>query len=119
MTSPETSRTRAEREAMIEAATEALERGEVMLVPEDAARVLRCGERWLREGANHRGFPHHRFGKYLRFSLQDCREIREMNRERARPSELAKARRRQAAATRKSTGGDPVAAANVRLKPVA
>ncbi|MGW0883298.1 hypothetical protein [Streptomyces sp. NPDC002671] len=105
-------------EAIIEAAKKALEQDEVMLDPKDAAKVIGCGERWLREGANHRGFPHHRFGKFLRFSLQDCREIREMNREKARPSELAKARRRKAT-TRKSTSDDPGAPTSIRLKPAA
>ncbi|WP_158712151.1 hypothetical protein [Streptomyces rimosus] len=28
--------------------------------PGEAARDLGCSERWLRDGANHRGFPHHR-----------------------------------------------------------
>lgn len=118
MTSPEANRTSTDREAIIDAAMKALEQGEVMLAPEEAARVIGCGERWLRDGANHRGFPHHRFGKFLRFSLQDCREIREMNREKAKPSALAKARRRKAT-TRKSTGSGPVTPANVRLKPAA
>ncbi|MFF4410415.1 hypothetical protein [Streptomyces sp. NPDC001404] len=105
-------------EAIIEAAKKALEQDEVMLAPKDAAKVIGCGERWLREGANHRGFPHHRFGKFLRFSLQDCREIREMNREKARPSELAKARRRKAT-TRKSTSDGPRAPTSIQLKPAA
>lgn len=113
MTSPD-----ADREAIIDAAMKALERGEVMLVLADAARVLGCGERWLRDGANHRGFPHHRFGKFLRFSLQDCREIKEMNRKQARPSQLTKARRRQAT-TRKSTSDGPGAPTSIRLKPAA
>jgi hypothetical protein len=118
MTSPERNRTGAEREAMIAAAMLALEQGEVTLVPGEAARVIGCGERWLRDGANHRGFPHHRFGKFLRFSLQDCREIKEIHREMSRPSALAKARRRKAT-TRKSTGSGPATPASGRLKPVA
>ncbi|MDO0916547.1 hypothetical protein QQM39_38715 [Streptomyces sp. DT2A-34] len=118
MTSPEANRTGAERKAIIEAAIQALEQGEVMLTPREAARAIGCGERWLRDGANHRGFPHHRFGKFLRFSLQDCREIREIHRAMARPSALAKARRRKAT-TRKSTGSGPATPASVRLKPVA
>ncbi|MFI2242626.1 hypothetical protein [Streptomyces chrestomyceticus] len=44
--------------------------------PGEAARELGCGERWLRDGANHRGFPHHRLGKFLQFSRQDRDEIR-------------------------------------------
>ncbi|MFD4476058.1 hypothetical protein ACFWPU_08075 [Streptomyces sp. NPDC058471] len=118
MTSPETKRTGAEREAVIDAAMRALEQGEATLAPGEAARVIGCGERWLRDGANHRGFPHHRFGKFLRFSLQDCREIRNLNREKARPSELAKARRRKAT-TRKSTGSSSATPATVGFKPAA
>lgn len=118
MTSPEANRTGTEREAMIDAAMRALEQGEVTLDPKEAARVIGCGERWLRDGANQRGFPHHRFGKFLRFSLQDCREIREMNREKGRPSALAKARRRKAT-PRKSTGRDSATLTTVRFEPAA
>ncbi|MEU3355130.1 hypothetical protein [Streptomyces sp. NPDC037389] len=118
MTSPETKRTGAEREAMIDAAVRALAQGEVTLDPGEAARVIGCGERWLRDGANQHGFPHHRFGKFLRFSLQDCREIREMNAEKGRPSALAKARRRKAT-PRKPTGSGPATSATVRFKPAA
>lgn len=107
MSSPEANPTGAGREAIIEAAIKALEQDQVMLDPSEAARVIGCGERWLRDGANHSGFPHHRLGKFLKFSLQDCREIREMNREKAKPSELAKARRTRKSAARKPTGSGP------------
>lgn len=117
MSSPEATPTGTDHEAIVEAAIKALERDEVMLDPKDAARVIGCGERWLRDGANHSGFPHHRLGKFLKFSLQDCREIRAMNREKARPSELAKARRRKAA-TRKTTDSGPAKPASVPV-PVA
>ncbi|WP_093802072.1 DNA-binding protein [Streptomyces sp. Wb2n-11] len=116
MTSPEANRTSAERKAIIEATIQVLEQGEVMLTLREAARVIGCDERWLREVVNHRGFPHHRFANFLRFSLQDCREIREMNREKGRPSALAKARRRKAT-PRKPTGSGP--ATRPPLKPVA
>ncbi|MFD7661225.1 hypothetical protein [Streptomyces sp. NPDC059788] len=101
-------------EAIIEAARKALEQGEIMLVPKSAAKVIGCGERWLRDGANHNGFPHHRLGKFLKFSIQDCREILEMNRARARPSELTKARRRKATARKPPEGGP----ANLAAKPL-
>ncbi|WP_326806720.1 hypothetical protein OHB04_02670 [Streptomyces sp. NBC_01775] len=52
--------------------------------PAAAAKDLKCSERWLRDGANHRGFPHHRLGKSLQFSRQDRAEIRAMNRQPAR-----------------------------------
>jgi hypothetical protein len=107
MPSPEPHLTGVDREVIVEAAIQALQQGDVMLDPGQAARAIGCGERWLRDGVNHRGFPHHRLGRFLKFSLQDCREIREMNREKAKPSELAKARRSRKAATRKPTGSGP------------
>ncbi|MFJ3950217.1 hypothetical protein ACIPXV_09130 [Streptomyces libani] len=118
MSSPEATPTGANHEAIVEAAIKALERDEVMLDPKDAARVIGCGERWLRDGANHSGFPHHRLGRFLKFSLQDCREIRAMNREKAKPSELAKARRNRKAATRKPTDSGPAKPAAAQV-PVA
>lgn len=107
MPSPEATPTGADREAIIEAAIKALEQNQVMLDPTEAARAIGCGERWLRDGVNHGGFPHHRLGRFLKFSLQDCREIREMHHKQARPSELAKARRNRKAATRKPKGSGP------------
>lgn len=46
MTSPEANRTGAERKAIIEAAIQVLEQGEVMLTLREAARVIGCDERW-------------------------------------------------------------------------
>ncbi|RLU79271.1 hypothetical protein CTZ27_37140 [Streptomyces griseocarneus] len=66
------------------------------MTPTEAAKAIGCGVRWLRDGANHRGFPHHRFGKALQFSAQDRDEIRAMSRVPAQPSKLAAARRRAA-----------------------
>ena len=54
------------------------------MTPAEAANDLKCSERWLRDGANHPGFPHHRLGKSLQFSRQDRAEIRAMNRQPAR-----------------------------------
>lgn len=59
----------------------------------DAAKDLDCGERWLRDGANHHGFPHHRLGKSLQFSRQDRAQIRAMCRVPAQPAKLAAAQR--------------------------
>lgn len=42
---------------------------------DEAARYLKCSERWLRDGCNKRGFPHHRMGNRLVFSRQDLIEI--------------------------------------------
>ncbi|MGW2920318.1 hypothetical protein ACWDBF_21005 [Streptomyces angustmyceticus] len=106
MTSPEAHPTGADRETIIQAAIKALEQDQLLLEPGEAARVIGCGERWLRDGANHSGFPHHRLGKFLKFSLQDCREIQAMNREKAKPSELAKARRARSAAARKQKSSE-------------
>jgi hypothetical protein len=54
---------------------------------EAAAKDLKCGVRWLRDGANRpddgsKGpvFPHHRLGGSLQFSRQDRAEIRAMHR---------------------------------------
>lgn len=66
--------------AAVEAATPVKD----FMTPEEAAADIGCGERWLRDGANKRGFPHHRFGKALWFSTQDRDEIRSMNRQPAR-----------------------------------
>lgn len=60
---------------------------------EDAAHAIGCGVRWLRDGANHFGFPHDRYGKALWFSRQQRDEIRAMNRKAARPSLMARHRR--------------------------
>lgn len=40
-----------------------------------AAKKLNVGERWLRDGANHHGFPHSRPGGFLIFSAADLAEI--------------------------------------------
>lgn len=39
-----------------------------------------AGERWLRDGVNHKGWPHHRFGRRLMFSDSDLAEIAAMHR---------------------------------------
>lgn len=46
----------------------------------ETAEILRCGVRWLRDGVNHRGFPHARLGKVLVFSDADIAAIYEMHR---------------------------------------
>lgn len=43
--------------------------------PDDLA-----GQRWLRDGANHKGFPHHRMSGRLVFSDADLAEIAAMHR---------------------------------------
>ncbi|MEU2789101.1 hypothetical protein [Streptomyces sp. NPDC007100] len=66
--------------------------------PKAAAKDIGCGERWLRDGANHRGFPHHRFGKSLQFSAQDRAEIRALCRVPAQPAKARRPRKTKAAA---------------------
>lgn len=39
-----------------------------------------AGERWLRDGVNHKDWPHHRFGKRLMFSESDLAQIAALNR---------------------------------------
>ena len=59
----------------------------------DSAKAIGCGERWLRDGANHHGFPHHRFGKSMQFSAQDRAEIRKLCRRPAEPAKISKFRK--------------------------
>lgn len=40
------------------------------------------GEKWLRDGVNKLGFPHHRMANQLKFSESDLAEIAHMNRSR-------------------------------------
>lgn len=43
-----------------------------------AAEKLGVGERWLRDGVNHGGFPHSRLGKFIVFDDADLAEIYRM-----------------------------------------
>ena len=43
-----------------------------------AAQKLGVGERWLRDGVNHGGFPHSRLGKFIVFDASDLAEIYRM-----------------------------------------
>lgn len=44
----------------------------------EAAKKLGVGERWLRNGVNHGGFPHSRPGKFIVFDEADLAEIYRM-----------------------------------------
>lgn len=59
-----------------------------------AVRFLKCGERWLRDGVNRGGFPHHRMGGLLVFSRQDLAEIADMHRHPARRAKRRSSSRR-------------------------
>ncbi|MEV0691820.1 hypothetical protein [Streptomyces sp. NPDC050388] len=56
------------------------------LTPEDftnvaeTSRRLGIGQRRLRDGVNHFGFPAHRMGRRLMFSAEDRAQIAEMHR---------------------------------------
>lgn len=51
------------------------------LVPPDPDNADdEVGERWLRDGVNHKGWPHHRFGRRLMFSESDLAEIAALHR---------------------------------------
>ncbi|MGY1439564.1 hypothetical protein [Streptomyces reniochalinae] len=85
-------------------ATPTAEEHDDFLKLEDAAADIGCGVRWLRDGANHYGFPHDRYGKALWFSRQQRAEIRAMHRQPARW-------RRSKPRTRKPTVARPATAA--------
>lgn len=71
-----------------------------------AAKDIGCGERWLRDGVNHHGFPHDRYGKAIRFSRQQRAAIRAMHRVAAQPALHSTATRRP----RKTTARKPAKA---------
>ena len=48
--------------------------------PDDPEAADESGERWLRDGVNHKGWPHHRFGRRLMFSDTDLAEIAKKHR---------------------------------------
>lgn len=54
------------------------------------------GQRWLRDGVNHKGFPHHRMNRQLMFSDSDLAEIAAMHRN--APTRAGRPRRRPARA---------------------
>lgn len=66
--------------------------------PQEAAADIGCGVRWLKDGAYHGGFPHHRFGRSLQFSRQDRDAIRKLCRVPAQPAKLAAFRKNSASA---------------------
>lgn len=52
----------------------------------DSAKDIGCGERWLRDGINHGGFPHDRYGKAIWLSSKQREQIRAMHRAPAKPA---------------------------------
>jgi hypothetical protein len=54
------------------------------------------GQRWLRDGVNHGGFPHHRMSRVLMFSDSDLAEIAAMHRN--APTRAGRPRRKPARA---------------------
>lgn len=59
-----------------EADLDSMMRRDGYMKPEDAARELGCGKRWLLDGLNRHGFPHTRMGRAKWLSQDNIREIR-------------------------------------------
>ena len=64
--------------------------------PEAVDETDETGERWLRDGVNRKGWPHHRFGRRLMFSDSDLAEIAKMHRN--APTRAGRPRRKPARA---------------------
>lgn len=67
------------------------------------------GEKWLRDGVNLRGFPHHRLAGQLKFSDSDLAEIAQLHSNRVHGNSGTRRKRRPAA--RKPQVDAPLAAA--------
>ncbi|MFD4135533.1 helix-turn-helix domain-containing protein [Streptomyces goshikiensis] len=65
------------------------------LTVDEAAGILRCSTKWLRDGVNHKGLPHARLGRLI-FSHEDIAEIYGMHQVPARPARGRKTRGRRA-----------------------
>ncbi|WTS98081.1 helix-turn-helix domain-containing protein [Streptomyces sp. NBC_00096] len=78
------------------------------LTVDEAASILRCSTKWLRDGVNHSGFPHARLSRLL-FTREDLERIFEMHHRPARARRLspAAARRVQGQPARKSRALGP------------
>jgi len=63
---------------------------------EDAAKLLGFSSRTLREGVNHRGWPHYRMARRLRFDDEQLAEILRMHRHEARVTPTRRPPRRKA-----------------------
>ncbi|MFH8751034.1 hypothetical protein ACH4GK_32165 [Streptomyces rimosus] len=87
----------ADEAVLVEAAKARLDEEEPLFNVGPAAKIIGCGERWLRDGAIHGGLPHTRLGKFLKFSLEDCREIRRLHRVPAKPGVVRRPRKKAAA----------------------
>lgn len=73
--------------------TETMMRRDGYLPPDEAARELGCGKRWLLDGLNQHGFPHTRMGRVKWLSPEDLTEIRKLCRIPAEPAKISKFRR--------------------------
>jgi hypothetical protein len=73
--------------------TETMMRRDGYLPPDEAARDLGCGKRWLLDGLNRHGFPHTRMGRAKWLSREDREEIRKLCRVPAEPAKIARLRR--------------------------
>ena len=53
----------------------ALQAEEPLLTVEEAAKLLKVTPKWLYERTRKNAIPHHRFGKYIRFTMTDLHQI--------------------------------------------
>ncbi|MFJ6729458.1 hypothetical protein ACIQPQ_31600 [Streptomyces sp. NPDC091281] len=72
---------------------ESMMRRDGYLPPDEAARDLGCGKRWLLDGLNRHGFPHTRMGRAKWLSPEDREEIRKLCRIPAEPAKISRLRR--------------------------
>lgn len=76
-----------------EADIDSMMRRDGYMKPEDAARELGCGKRWLLDGLNRHGFPHTRMGRAKWLSQDNIREIRALCQVPADRTKIARLRR--------------------------
>ncbi|MFD0272163.1 helix-turn-helix domain-containing protein [Streptomyces sp. NPDC127106] len=73
------------------------------LTVDEAALILRCSTKWLRDGVNHSGFPHARLSRLL-FTCEDVERIFEMHHLPTLPRQPQRAsRRKRSQSARKQT----------------
>jgi hypothetical protein len=72
---------------------ETMMRRDGYLPPDEAARDLGCGVRWLLDGLNKHGFPHTRMGRAKWLSPEDREEIRKLCRVPADQAKISRLRR--------------------------
>ncbi|GAA3027744.1 helix-turn-helix domain-containing protein [Streptosporangium longisporum] len=59
---------------------------QLLYTPQEAAKIVRMSKHWLVTQANKEEIPHHRLGRYYRFSREDLIAIKDMYAKPARRS---------------------------------